>query len=134
MGQLSSIWLATGTTICHVKGLLPYLAMRGHHTGPLFILEDGKNLTRQRLCNLLDGLLTKLQIDTSKYNTHSFCIGAATTARQANIPDSLIQLMRKWKSNAYLTYVKTSPVELAKLSKHLITNYQLPHTIVQSST
>ena len=56
----------------------------------------------------VDGLLTKLQIDTSKYNTHSF---------QANIPDSLIQLMGRWKSNAYLTYVKISPMELAKLSK-----------------
>ena len=120
---------ASGVTICPVKELLPYLDLRDHHKGPLFILENGKYLTRQHLCSLLDGLLTKLQIDTSKYNTHSFRIRAATTAKQANIPDSLIQLIGRWKSNAYMTYVKTSPVQLAKLSNHLITNYQQPHTI-----
>ena len=115
---------ATGATICPVRGLLPYLALRGHHKGPLFILEDGKYLTRQRLCTLLDSLLIKLRINTQNYNTHSFRIGAATTARQANIPDPLIQLMGRWKSNAYLTYIKTPPTKLAKLSKCLITNYQ----------
>ena len=61
----------------------------------------------QRLCTLLNGLLTELHIDTRKYNIHSFRIGAATTARQANIPNPLIQLMGRLKSNAYLTYIKT---------------------------
>ena len=59
---------ATGTTICPVKGLLPYLTLCDHHEGPLFILEAGKYLTCQCLCSLLDGLPTKLQIDTGKYN------------------------------------------------------------------
>ena len=117
---------ATGATTCPVKGLLPYLALRGHCKEPVFILEDGRYLTRQRLCSLLDSVLTKLHIDNQKYNTHSFRIGAATTAREANIPDALIQLMGRWKSNAanaYLTYIKTPPADLAKLSKCLITNY-----------
>ena len=83
----------TGGTICPVKALLPYLAVHGQYKGPLFILEDRKYLTHQRLCTLLNGLLTELHIDTQKYNTHSFHIAAATTARQANIPDPLIQLM-----------------------------------------
>ena len=125
---------ATVGTIYPIKALLPYLAVRGQYKGPLFILEDGKYLTRQRLCTWLNGLLTELHIDTRKYNTHSFCIGADTTARQANIPDALIQLMGRWKSNAYLTYIKTPPMELAKLSKHLIISYQPPYTTCQSST
>ena len=75
---------ATGTTICPVKGLLPYLTLCDHHKGALFILEAGKYLTCQCLCSLLDGLPTKLQTDTSKYNSYNFCIGAATTAKQAN--------------------------------------------------
>ena len=88
----------------------------------------------QCLCTLLNGLLTELHIDTWKYNTHSFRIGAATTARQANILDPLIQLMGRWKGNAYLTYIKTPPMEMAKLSKHLINNYQPPYTTRLSST
>ena len=87
----------------------------------------------QHLCTLLNGLLTKLYIDTRKYNTHSFRIGVATTKIQANIPNPLIQLMGRWKSNAYLTYIKI-PMEMAKLPKYLIINYQLPYTTRQSST
>ena len=51
---------ATGGTICLVKALLPYLAVRGQYKGLLFILEDGKYLTRQCLYTLLNGLLTEL--------------------------------------------------------------------------
>ena len=88
----------------------------------------------QCLYTLLNGLLTELHIDTRKYNTHSFHIGAATTTRQANILDPLIQLRGRWKGNAYLTYIKTPPMEIAKLSKHLINNYQPPYTTRLSST
>ena len=48
---------ATGATICLVKGLLPYLALRGQCKGPFFILEDGRYLTHQRLCSLPYGAI-----------------------------------------------------------------------------
>ena len=39
---------ATGRTLCPIKAILPYLALRPKHcNGPLFILEDGCDLTRQ---------------------------------------------------------------------------------------
>ena len=37
---------ATDSPICPVAGILPYLAVRGSQPGPLFITNDGKNLTR----------------------------------------------------------------------------------------
>ena len=80
---------ATGKNLCPVRGILPYLAIRGNHLGPLFIFEDGRGLTRQRFSLALNGLLNQLQMNTQCYNTHSFRIGAATTARQANIPEIL---------------------------------------------
>ena len=39
---------ATGENLCPVRGILPYLAIRGNHLGPLFIFEDGRSLTRHR--------------------------------------------------------------------------------------
>ena len=94
------------------------------------ITEDGQYLTHQRLCSILHSLLMALQMDTQRYNAHSFCVGVVTTATQANIPDPLIQLMGDGKGSSYLTYIKTSPVDLAKFSKGLITNDCDPDTTV----
>ena len=114
---------ATGENLCPVRGILPYLAIRGTHLGPLFIFEDGRSLIRHRFSSALNGLLNQLHMDTQSYNTHSFRIGAATTARQANIPDPIIKMLGRWKSHAYQSYIKTPPQELSKLSKYLISGY-----------
>ena len=50
-------------------------------------------------------------------------MGAVTTARQVNIPDSPIRMMGRWKSNAYLSYIRTPPQELEKVSKYLTSGY-----------
>ena len=100
----------TGTTLCLIKAILPYLALRpNHHNGLLFIFEDGHSLTYQRFSSNLDNLLSRHGFDTTQYNTHSFRIGTATTAAQANIPHTSIQMLGRWKSNAYQTYIKTPP-------------------------
>ena len=69
----------------------------------------------------LDSLLAELNLDKQHYNSHSFRIGAATTAMQAKIPETHIQMMGHWRSNAHQRYVKAPPTELAKLFKQLVT-------------
>ena len=99
---------ATGRTLCPIKAILPYLASRPkHHNSPLFIFEDGCSLTRQHFSSLLQNLLSRLGFDSTQYNTHNFRIGAATTAVQVNIPHTSIQMLRRWKSNAYQLYIET---------------------------
>ena len=104
----------TDTDICPVKALLPYLAIRGNRPGPLFIQEDGRMLTRQSFSS------TRLQLAEGNYNTHSFRIGAAMTAMEAQIPETHIKMLGRWHSDAYQTYIRTPPAELAKLSKKLV--------------
>ena len=41
----------------------------------------------------LNSLFAELNLDIQHYNTHNFCIGAATLAMQAKIPDTYIQMM-----------------------------------------
>ena len=79
---------ATDRPICPVVGILPYLAVRGNLAGPLFITEDGKGLNRQFFSASLNILLSQLHLDTKSFNTHSFRIGAATSAAHAHIPES----------------------------------------------
>ena len=112
---------ATQRPICPISGILPYLAARGNRAGPLFITEDGRALTRQTFSVMLDSVLEKLHLDTRSFNTHSFRIGAATTAAMAHIPDSQIMMLGRWQSDAYQRYIKTPPQVLANLSKLLAT-------------
>ena len=112
---------ATDIAICLISGILPYLAARGNKPGPLFITQDGKGLTRQAFSALLDSLLSKLHLDTKCFNTHSFRIGAATSAAHTHIPDTYIKMLGRWQSDAYQRYIKTPPQELAMLSKQLAT-------------
>ena len=109
---------ATDAMLYPIKAILPYLAIRPDHPkSPLFIFKDGSTLTHQHFSNILNTLLSRLGFDSTQYNIHSFRIGAATTAKQVNIPDTSIQMLGRWKSNAYQTYIKTPPQEFAHFSK-----------------
>ena len=62
-----------------MTAILPYLALQGKVSGPLFILHDGRMLTRQVLfSSILYSLLKELNLTQQDFNTHSFHIGAAT--------------------------------------------------------
>ena len=64
----------TDHTICPIKEILPYLAIRGHKLGPLFLAKDNKPLTRQKFHSTLAVVLQQvgLQLDSKIYNTRSF--------------------------------------------------------------
>ena len=100
--------------------ILPYLAVRGTRSGPLFMFVDGSCLTRTRFATMISDTLQQAGIDHKHYATHSFRIGAATTAKEAGISDVHIKMLGRWKSNAYQLYVKTPRAKLAKLSKQMI--------------
>lgn len=111
----------TEKAICPVMAMLPYLALRGGKAGPLFILRDGTFLTRSNFTTLLRTTLTAAGIDSSKFASHSFRSGAATTAADTGMADVHIKMLGRWASDAYQAYVKTPPTKLAKLTKQLTT-------------
>jgi len=85
----------------------------------LFILPDGTPLTRAGFKSLLLTALKHAGLDNTKFNTHSFHIGAATSAKAAGIADVHIQMLGRWKSSAYQGYIKTPTPVLKQLSKQL---------------
>ena len=105
--------------LCPVKALVSYLLVRGERAGPLFIFEDGRFLSRQRFVGEVRGALGKAGINSSKYCGHSFRIGAATTAAARGMEDALIMTLGRWRSLAYLDYVKISREQLASYSAML---------------
>ena len=100
--------------------MLGYLCVRGMKSGPLFTFEDGRVLTRLRFVAVVKEGLQKAGFDSSKYNGHSFRIGAATTAATKGIEDSIIKTLGRWESVAYLQYVKIPRSQLAGYSNMLV--------------
>ena len=112
---------STGTTLCPVTALLHFLLLRGNHPGPLFHYRDHSPLTKNKFTSSFRDTLARSGIDSSQYSGHSFRIGAASTAAAHGIEDSVIQTLGRWKSSAYLAYVRMAPENLAALSRRLCT-------------
>jgi len=76
---------------------------------PLFQAGRFHPLSRAAVTNTLCQLLRQSGLDHSLYSSHSFRIGAATTAAAAGLPAWLIKNLGRWCINAYLTYVHQQP-------------------------
>ena len=81
---------------------------------------------RHGLVNELHAALRLRGIPPSQYKGHSFRIGAATTAARCGLEDSLIQMLGRWKSSAYRTYIRIPQQELAATSAALLRNNYSP--------
>ena len=110
----------TNSTLCLVAAVLDFLCVRGKKPGPLFIWADGWPLTRSRFAEEIRDALSRAGVDQSRYCTYSFRIGAATTAAVKGIEDSLIKMLGRWESTAYLQYVRIPRSQLSVVSNRLI--------------
>ena len=106
--------------VCAVSAVLSYLAIRPTSPGPFFIFEDGRVLSRHRLVSELANALQLIGFDSSPYKGHSFRIGAATAAARAGLSDSLIQIMGRWKSSAFMAYIRTPKEQLLSVAGCLV--------------
>ena len=104
--------------LCPVESLLSYLEIRGGSDGPLFVRSNGAPLTRTVFTERLRRLLSQAGI-TGHFGSHSFRIGAATTAGLAGVPEHMIQTLGRWSSSAYLAYIRTPRNLLASVTRVL---------------
>ena len=120
-GSGSKLYIgATGTNQCPVAAILAYLAIRPNTPGPIFLFERGIPLLRPALVEAVRQALGSSGVDISRFCGHSFRIGAATTAALVGMPDSLIQTHGRWKSSAFLEYIRTPQNRLTSVSQQLL--------------
>ena len=87
--------------LCPVAAMLSHLAYSPSDEGFLFKFKDSKPLSRN--CEL--GLaLQEVSVDTSACSGHSFRIRVTTTAARAGLNTSLIQVLGRCKSAAFMKY------------------------------
>ncbi len=70
-------------------------------------------MTRQRLVSAVREALERAGVEADMYAGHSFRIGAATTAASRGLEDSTIQTLGRWRSLAYLEYIRIPRRQLA---------------------
>lgn len=95
-------------SFCPVRILSRYISYRGHNPGPLFIFSNGIPVSTSNFSSTLAKVLQFLDLPTSVYKSHSFRIGAATHAAIRGFSDQQIRIMGRWKSNAFLKYIRIS--------------------------
>ena len=105
---------ASGDEACAVKALHHLFRWETSSDSPLFQIEGA--FTRTAVTNHLRQILTSLGVQ-GHYSGHSFRRGAATSAREAGLSSDEIQLLGRWKSDAYRLYIVTHPARILAVSR-----------------
>lgn len=100
--------------------MLGFLRLRGSEAGFLFHYQDGTYLTCQQLVEAVRSALEKAGIDQSKCCGHSYRIGAATVAAEKGMEESMIKILGRWDSLAYLEYIRIPRASLVHYSMVLV--------------
>ena len=110
---------AMDNDLCPVRAVRIYMTLRGTQAGAFFCVVGGSPLTKCRFVELVRSALSRAGVPIAGYSGHSFRIGAATAAAQVGIPDSVIQVLGRWSSPAFLHYIRSPRSQLAQYSSPL---------------
>ena len=114
----------TNTSLCPTTAIINYLNIHPTNTGPLFTYSDGTYLTRRRLNKIINTALPT----NNPVSSHSFRIGAATTAAAAGFPRWLIQQLGRWNSDCFRTYIRIPDNTIDHVSTSLTGQYNISNT------
>jgi hypothetical protein len=102
---------STGSKWCPVQALMAYLARRplSRHQvdrAPLFLWPDRSPVRISEVNKTLRSCLLHLGEDASRFSSHGFRVGGTTEAAVRGASDSQLRLLGRWKSNAFLSYIR----------------------------
>lgn len=104
--------------------LLAYLNFRRAQTkipsDPLFVDDSNRPITRFTFQKHLKSVLLLSGFPADLFSTHSFRIGAATTATQKGLSQPQIQTLGRWSSEAFKSYIRSDRFHIKEAHRTLI--------------
>ncbi len=119
-GAMVTVTASADYNLCAVQALDRLLSITQRRQGPLFNLQSGAPLSRERLNKLIHVLAAGCGLPERRYSSHSFRIGAATTAAAAGVPDWRIQALGRWSSDCYQRYIRAIPEETNSVAELMV--------------
>ena len=101
--------------LCPVLAISQYLSSRPLFHGPFFIHFGGEVLKSCQFSHILKEAIKLVGLSPSSFSSHSFRIGAATTAATSGFPDEMIKKFCRWKSSAFEIYIRPHNLILNRL-------------------
>ncbi len=103
------IVLASPVVLTALTSHLTLHAQRHIPSSPLFLMSDGKPLSRDTAITATRRLIDAIGLTPGEYAGHSYRKGGAQSLIDANVPVPLIQTMGRWESDCYRLYL-TMPI------------------------
>ncbi|XP_075037457.1 uncharacterized protein LOC142098515 [Mixophyes fleayi] len=97
-----------GCSVCPIVLISQFASLRPSGALPWLVHVDGSPLTRYQFSVVFKRTLTAVGVDCKQFGTHSFRIGAATSAAVAGASEPALKELGRWKSNVYKRYVRPS--------------------------
>ena len=134
--QTSTINIASSqSNVCSVAATRDFLLQTPASSpqSPMFQFRDGTPLSQRTLASNLHTLLELCGLQPNNYNTHSFRIGAATTAAATGLPTWLIKILDCWHSDSYEMYLHLTQATILQVPITMVAYHQ-NHTGVENLT
>ena len=85
----------------------------------LFITSSGKPIDSVLFGLILDLLCKVVELPRNRVSPHSLRIGGATSLINRGVPDVVVQLLGRWNSDAYKSYVRLDKEFLAQFASRI---------------
>ena len=113
---------ANQSSTCPMRAITKFLKVRKPYgPGPLFVLHSERFLTRNDVSRMTKRFLHLGGYNVTSFSSHSYCIGAATSAAMSGLPDHLIQALGRWRSDVYRDYIRTPSKRLSLAAQSMST-------------
>ena len=102
----SFLTLPSSDPCCPKAALLEYLSVRPPGPSALFLSPQARPLTSHQVTQALNKSLAAAGLPPKRFSSHSFRAGRASDLAEAGVGETLIRQTGRWKSNAYLQYLR----------------------------